>query len=198
MKNFYFKDRDGQTPLPPDLRGLIPKHIQTVGELDEYEEANISKGLSWLETQSKKEFYRYEFWKKLHRKLFSDVWKWAGEIRTNDLDNPYFVVATSIWPEIKRLEDDIKSWLEYQSFSEKQIATKFHERLLTIHPFPNGNGRFGRILTEHICKEMGWPMPTWGKKYNDQPKEKRQEYVESLNEARENKHHNRLESFMFS
>lgn len=199
MKNFYFKDRDGQTPLPPELQsGLIPKHIQTIGELDEYEEANISIGTIWLESQHKKKYLKYQFWQLLHKKLFSEVWKWAGKIRENELDNPYFVHPSKIWHEIKKLEDNIDSWLAYQSFTEKQIAAKIHERLLTIHPFPNGNGRFGRILVEYICQERGWPVPTWGRQYNDNTKARRREYVDSLNEARENKNHNRLEKFMFS
>lgn len=199
MKNFYFKDRGGQTPLPSDLQsGLIPKHIQTMGELDEYEEANISIGTNWLESQHKKQYLKYQFWQLLHKKLFSEVWKWAGKIRENELDNPYFVHPSKIWPEIKKLEDNIESWLEYQSFSERQIAAKIHERLLTIHPFPNGNGRFSRILVEYICQERGWPVPTWSMQTNDNPAARRREYVDSLNEARENKNHNRLEKFMFS
>ena len=52
MSDFLFKDRDGQTPLPPELqKGLKIKTIQTIGELDEYEEDNIAKGLSWLARQ---------------------------------------------------------------------------------------------------------------------------------------------------
>jgi len=43
VKNFLFKDRDGHTPLPPELqKSLKPTHIQTIGELDEYEEQNIA------------------------------------------------------------------------------------------------------------------------------------------------------------
>ena len=52
MSHFLFMDRDGQTPLPHELqKGLRIKSIQTVGELDEYEEDNIAKGLSWLAKQ---------------------------------------------------------------------------------------------------------------------------------------------------
>ena len=63
VRNFYFKDRDGQTPLPEDLQnGLIPQHIQTIGELDEYEEANIAEGLIWLDGHNHSEFLKYGFW----------------------------------------------------------------------------------------------------------------------------------------
>ena len=74
VKNFLFRDRDGQTSLPVELqKGLKPTHIQTIGELDEYEEQNIVEGLSWLKNYDG-ECSVYEFWLKLHKKLFGDVW----------------------------------------------------------------------------------------------------------------------------
>ena len=54
VNNFLFKDRDGQTPLPPELfKGLRVKTIQTMGELDEYEERNIARGLLCLASKKK-------------------------------------------------------------------------------------------------------------------------------------------------
>ncbi len=199
MKNFFFKDRDGQTPLPEHFKkGLIPKNIQTVGELDEYEEACIAEGLIWLEEKAHKDFLKYNFWLKLHVKLFSQVWKWAGDIREHELDNPYLNPPHQIWPSIKKLEDDIKFWLEDKTIPEKEIACRIHERLLTIHPFPNGNGRFSRILVEYMCQQLGWPIPIWGNSLKDQPSERRKAYIEALDYARNTKKYDLLENFMFS
>jgi fido (protein-threonine AMPylation protein) len=62
VTSFLFKDRDGQTPLPPELqKGLKPKNVQTIGELDEYEEQNIAEGLVWLESSSA-DSLDYVFW----------------------------------------------------------------------------------------------------------------------------------------
>ena len=70
MSDFLFKDRDGQTSLPRELRkGLKPNHIQTMGELDEYEEENIAEGILWLKKQDKSPLDQY-FWFQLHKKLF--------------------------------------------------------------------------------------------------------------------------------
>jgi len=199
VKNFYFKDRNGQTPLPDELkRGLIPKHIQTVAELDEYEEANIAEGLNWLERKAHKDFLKYDFWLKLHNKLYCDVWKWAGEIRKHELDNPYFNLPYQIWPSLKKLEDDIKFWLENRTYSEKELAARIHERLLTIHPFNNGNGRFSRILTEYICEKLGWPVPNWGQILKMKAEQRRNTYIESLNHARNSKKYDLLINFMYS
>lgn len=198
VRNFYFKDREGQTPLTEDqYRGLIPSHIQTMADLDEYEEANITKGLVWLDKQKDKNYLKYEFWLKLHKELFSEVWKWAGKIRENELSNPYFIHPTRIWTEIGNLETSILSWLEHESYSNKETAARIHERLLTIHPFPNGNGRFSRILTEHICTHLKWPKPTWSKNIPD-PKERRSEYIASIDEVRQTRNYSRLEKFIFS
>ena len=101
MKDYLIKDRDGQTPLPIELRiGLKKKNVTTMGELDEHEEDNISKGLLWL-GKSKQNPLDYMFWIKLHKKLFADVWKWAGDIRKHELANPDFKMPHEIWPEFK-------------------------------------------------------------------------------------------------
>ncbi len=160
MNNFLFKDRDGQTPLPEELRkGLIPKNIQTVGELDEYEEQNIAEGLIWLEDTDEK-CLDYIFWSKLHKKLLKDVWKWAGEIRKHDLNNPDFLLPANIRTELMKLIGNLEYWFEHKTYPENEIIARLHERLLTIHPFANGNGRWSRILTEYICKKNQIQIPT--------------------------------------
>jgi len=155
VDNFLFKDRDGQTPLPPELqKGLKIKKIQTVGELDENEESNIAEGMAWL-TGSDENCLTYNFWRKLHKKLFGNVWTWAGEIREHELQNADFLQPYDIWPAFKKLEDDLRHWMEKREMPFQEIAARFHERIETIHPFPNGNGRFGRILIQHFCKIEG-------------------------------------------
>ena len=112
MSNFLFKDRDGQTPLPPELqKGLKPKHIQTVRELDEYEEQNIAVGMMWLANQNDAGI-SHNFWLKLHKKLFHDVWEWAGQVRTHELHNPYFLQPHQIWTALRQLEGDLAYWLK--------------------------------------------------------------------------------------
>lgn len=198
MSDFLFKDRDGQTPLPPELRkGLKIKTIQTVGELDLFEEDNIAKGLIWLEKQ-KKDPTQYQFWIKLHKKLFEQVWSWAGEIRNHELDNPDFKNPHEIWPELYKLEKDLDTWVALKSYESKEIYARFHERIETIHPFANGNGRFGRIITEQLCKQQNQQVPSWGKAWKDEPKLRRKKYIDSIIEARRERSHKSLVEFMFT
>lgn len=198
MNNFLFKDRVGQTPLLPELqKGLRLKHIQNMDELDEYEEKNIAEGLAWLES-SNEDYGTYNFWRKLHKKLFGDVWTWAGEIRKHELANPYFYKPYQIWPSFIKLEDDLKYWLDKKEIPFCEITARFHEKIETIHPFTNGNGRFGRILVEYFCRKENEQIPTWGAVFKNDPKTRRRHYIESLDYARQKSSYEPLVKFMFS
>lgn len=198
VSHFIFKDRDGQTPLPPELfKGLKIKTIQTVGELDEYEERNIAKGLIWLSKQ-KEDPKKYSFWLRLHKKLFENVWSWAGKIRTHELENLDFCHPRDIWPQMYKLEQDLKAWIEFNSFPKEFIAARFHERIETVHPFANGNGRFGRILTEKICSDLQMIKPMWGVKFSNDPQMRRRKYIDALVTARRNLDYALLVENMFS
>lgn len=198
MKNFLFKVRDGQTPLPNDLqKGLKPKNVQTMSELDEYEENNIAQGLAWLESCSEDPF-DYTFWINLHKKLFGKVWKWAGQIRLHDLNNPDFLLPHQIRTGLSQLIGDGKYWFEHKTYSEKEIIARIHEKLLTIHPFANGNGRWSRILTEYICQKNNIQTPTWNERRKDRPEQRRKEYIEAVELARHKKLFNNLIDVIFS
>lgn len=42
-----------------------------------------------------------------------------------------------------------------------EAIAKMHWKILSIHPFFNGNGRTVRLLTERALQEMGLPSPIW-------------------------------------
>ena len=81
------KYADGQTPLDEDEKeGLKINSITTQKELDEFEQLNIEKAVEWtIHTNLKPEKILTEkFIKDLHKKMYGDVWKWAGEFRKSD------------------------------------------------------------------------------------------------------------------
>lgn len=168
-----------------------------MGELDEYEEQNIAEGLVWLKRQ-RDHGITYDFWLKLHKKLFGDVWAWAGQVRTHELNNPDFHLPHQIWGALRQLEGDLAFWMEKQSLATKEIAARFHERIETIHPFANGNGRFGRVIVEHFCEKNAWPVPTWGYAWSDNPKERRKKYIAALDHVRRTKDYGLLVAFMYA
>ncbi len=198
VNHFLFKNRDGQTPLPIELRkGLKLKHIQTIGELDEFEEANIAQGLVWLARYTK-DYLNYGFWLLLHKKLFGQVWSWAGVVRKHELNNSNFLLPWAIWPAFKQLEDDLKFWIAGKTYVNLEIAARLHERLLTIHPFANGNGRFARIATEHFCQRQKMTAPSWGSTQEKFPVQRRASYINAIEEARHKKNPQPLMDFMTS
>jgi len=76
---------DGATPLDRDeLEGLRFRHITTRGELDELEQANIQTGLRWLAQRRTARILTDDFALTLHKRLFGDVWSWAGTLRRTE------------------------------------------------------------------------------------------------------------------
>lgn len=43
-----------------------------------------------------------------------------------------------------------------------EIAIRFHHRLVSIHPFPNGNGRHARLAADLLVTTLGQPRFSWG------------------------------------
>src|SRR3990172_1889726 len=102
---------EGSTPLDPnEINGLKLKHITTRGELDEFEQINIEGGLIWLgRRRNKGELLTERFIRGLHRRLFGDVWKWAGQFRLTEKNigiDPlqiavqlrYYSMTPAFWP----------------------------------------------------------------------------------------------------
>ena len=200
VDRFLFKDRDGRTPLTPDFKkDLKPgySHLELGGELDEAEEENIVDGLTWLEDQ-KGDPKDWMFWERLHKKLFGEVWTWAGKVRQHELLNDDFTHPGYIQENIKKLEGDLKYWLSPQAkMSPQEAIARFHEGLLTIHPFSNGNGRTSRILAEAICKFENMQAPTWGRNLKVEAKTHRNTYIAAVMKARHKKDFTDLIKFMF-
>jgi fido (protein-threonine AMPylation protein) len=69
---------EGATPIDPDeASGLLLTHITTRGELDRWEQDNIIEALAWLEKMKPKNILNKTFIRKLHKRMFGNVWKWA-------------------------------------------------------------------------------------------------------------------------
>jgi len=140
---------DGATPLDPDeMEGLIYAHVQTRGQLDQLEQINVQSGMQWLKKQKKADPFAEVFVCDLHKKLFGDVWRWAGSFRKTGKN--IGCDAHSIGVELRHLLDDARYWVDNKTYPPKELAARFHHRLVAIHPFPNGNGRHSRIMADAV------------------------------------------------
>lgn len=142
---------DGATPLDDDEReGLRFRHIETRAELDRMEQANLTEGLRWLNRQKQPEVLTEAFALDLHRRLFGDVWRWAGRFRGTEKN--IGVAPHQIAMQLRDLLDNTRYQAEHAVYPPLELALRFHHRLVQIHPFPNGNGRHSRIMTDALLR----------------------------------------------
>lgn len=179
-----FEGTDGATPLDPDeLRGLKFKHVSTRGELDQLEQAGITDGLKWLNKQKKPDVLSGAFVIELHKRLFGSVWKWAGTFRRTEKNIGVDPIQVAI--QLRQLLDDAKYWVEHDTYSPKELAVRFHHKLVFIHPFPNGNGRHARIMADAVLtKLLNEPAIDWTGGYRlEAMNERREQYIAALRAA---------------
>lgn len=176
-----FEYATGATPLE-EIDGLIPLHISTQAELNEWENANILKASNWLSSSHHHgNILTIDFIKKLHKKMFDETWKWAGTFRSSGLN--IGVEPSNITTELKKLLDDVAFQMIHDTYTIDEIAYRFHHRLVSIHPFPNGNGRHARLLTDFLLLQTGQEPFTWGKASLDRPGPIREKYITALKNA---------------
>ena len=170
----------GATPLDKnEMQGILLSHITTRAELDRWEQDNINEALAWLEKYKPKDILNESFIKKLHKKMFGNVWKWAGKFRQSEknIGIQWYNIPT----ELKKLFDDVRYWIEHKTFSEDETAARFHHRLVSIHPFANGNGRHARLMADILLeKVLSKPRFTWGNSDLAKTGDDRQRYIQAL------------------
>jgi len=179
---------DGQTPLDEDEKeGLLIPIVTTRGELDEFEQLGVEKANEWLLTRklSFSKILTEEFVRDLHKRMFNEVWKWAGEFRkTNkNIGVDKFIIGI----ELKNLLEDCTYWIEKKVFPEDEIAVRLSHRMVTIHPFANGNGRHSRLMADVLInKVFGKSYFTWGSQSLVREGEARTKYLAALRDADQN------------
>ena len=175
---------EGATPLDPDeLAGLKFPHVTTRGELDHLEQANIQEGLRWLQRTRHSDILSEDFVRTLHKRLFGQVWRWAGTFRLTEKNIGIDPIKIAI--DLRHLIDDTKYWIEHKTYTPLEIAARFHHRLVYIHPFPNGNGRHARIMADAILTKIcGIDPIDWAGGYDLQSmNERRDIYIKALRAA---------------
>lgn len=153
-----------QTPLDEDEKvGLLIPTIATCEELDEFEQHNIEEALQWILSRSFKAetILTEKFICNLHKRMYGSVWSWAGKFRKTNknlgIDKWQIPLA------LKTLCDDSLFWVKNMTYSAEEIAIRFKHRIVSIHCFPNGNGRHSRLMADIIINKIyDLPMFSWG------------------------------------
>ena len=172
----------GATPLAPDeIHNLIPKHLVKQHQLDEWEQYNIARAEIWVKSRKIREVLSIDFIKKLHLKMFCDTWTWAGKFRKKQTN--IGINSVYIQQELKILIDDVMFWQNNAIFPIREIAVRLHHRLVFIHPFTNGNGRFSRLFADVYLLKHNESRFSWGNRGLVQDSSFRDKYLKALRMA---------------
>jgi Fic-DOC domain mobile mystery protein B len=180
MTDLFHADENA-TPLPEAERAdLIPTHISLRSELNELEQKNVAQAYTWAFGR-KRQVIDETFLKGLHRRMFNSVWRWAGEYRATERNlgvEPY-----RIQPELYQLIGDIRYAIQHKSYPSDELAVRFKHRLVSVHPFPNGNGRWSRLAGDLLIVQQGGERFTWGGANIQAEGEARKRYIDAIRAA---------------
>jgi Fic-DOC domain mobile mystery protein B len=185
----FFTHADGATAIDEVVAaGLKADWISTRGELNQAEQENILKATTWAYTRRKAwtvaEIVSTSTLRMVHRRMLGDVWKWAGTLRRTNLN-----IGPEWWSvplELDNLCSDVRAQVadaRNLAYPAQELAVRFHHRLVTVHPFPNGNGRHSRLCADLIVHALGAQPLTWGAVKLTDENETRKRYVDALRQA---------------
>ncbi len=176
---------NGQTPIDENEKeGLLIPTILTRGELDEFEQKNIEEAIRWLVGRKFKPdvVFTEQFVKMLHKQMYGNVWRWAGHFRKTDKN-----IGIDWWQismALRALNDDVQFWIDNKVFPPDEIAIRYKHRIVSIHCFPNGNGRHSRLMADVIIENIfGLALFNWGSGNLVSEGDSRKEYLNAVRAA---------------
>jgi len=159
---------------------LIPPYVSLRSELNDLEQANILQAENWA-MRRRHDVLDEIFLRELHHRMFDRVWRWAGQYRLTERN--LGVAPEQIREHIKLVIDDARYWLAQDTYPLDELAARFHHRLVWVHPFPNGNGRHGRLATDLLLVNNGQQRFSWGSHRAASPEATRGSYIEAMQAA---------------
>ena len=179
-----FNEPNNATPLTPGEReALRPTWIATRADLNAAEAENIASGVAWAR-RGRRDILTDKYIRALHRRMFMDVWRWAGEYRHTERNIGIELYRIAV--EVRLLLDDAKYWIKNETYGPVEIAVRLHHRLVFVHPFPNGNGRHSRLMADILAVRMGYTSFSWGRTNLIDAGEARKRYIAALRAADQN------------
>lgn len=176
-----FEAARGATPLSPQAReGLIPTHVTLQSELNELEQKSIAEADGWVFLR-KRNVLEENFLKRLHKRMFTGVWRWAGGYRKTETN--LGVLPHLIQPGVYQTIGDIRYAFQHKAFEPDELSLRLAHRLVSIHPFENGNGRWSRLVGDLMIVRQGGKRFSWGSVDLQKDGKDRDKYIEVLKAA---------------
>ncbi len=145
----------------PDTGVLYNKlGLHTWEELQDAEREITRRRVMELAADPPRPTYDLDHLRTIHRRLFSDLYTWAGEIRTVDIAKtdlfcrPQFIVEQSQQLFSELANDNHLNGLDRQQFINK--VAHYLGELNAIHPFREGNGRTQRAFVAQLASDAGY------------------------------------------
>ena len=178
-----FEFPEGATPID-DCSGLIPVWVHHLHDLNRVEAENILNAQrKYLQGRvgDPQTWFQVKELKVIHQAMFGNVWEWAGVYRKSITSigiNPSLIPT-----QLAELCLEVSSWSEYPvELTFVEMAARVHHRLVFIHPFENGNGRFSRLIADRFLLAFRCQHPLWPSQLN-QEGVVRKDYIKTLKSA---------------
>lgn len=129
--------------------------------LDEAERIAVTYHAARLEAAPPNGPFTFDYYRMLHQQLFSDLYDWAGTLRSIDLSKK----GTHFYPAkdlealgsamFQRLQNENELCdLPFHSFIA--AISEFYHDLNMLHPFREGNGRTQRLFITLLVRRAGY------------------------------------------
>ena len=185
MTTDIFQSGDHNTELTAEERLELIPSLTTRAELNETERMNINAARVWVmrpRSLQNPDLITDAFGRELHKRMFNEVWRWAGRYRTTEKNLGWEVFRLN--EGIRNVFDDARAWLDFSTYPLHEIAVRLHHRLVAIHPWPNGNGRHARLMADILVASRDGDELTWGANVDLAPQsEIRTRYIAAIHRA---------------
>lgn len=130
--------------------------------LQETESAITLAKISYLNMNPLPGAYDFAHYRAIHRFLFSDLYDWAGELRTVDLSKKgtSFMAADRIEKSTNACFARIAA-LDFTALERGRLLEEladFYSTVNMIHPFREGNGRTQRVYFTQWLRHIGYDV----------------------------------------
>lgn len=89
------------------------------------------------------------FIREVHRRLYGDIWTWAGVYRLTEKSVGIDPVQIAV--ELRQsLDTIVYRWEHTEDWSARELGIAVHAEAVRIHPFVDGNGRVTRLLADLV------------------------------------------------
>lgn len=137
--------------------------IKDKSELEKVEGLIVAKNSLNLRINPVQDDFSIKHLQEIHRRLFGELYEWAGKLRHVDISKAGVLFAHSnrIIPEFERLHRQIKAELQKKLVSKEYAVSRlayYLGEINVIHPFREGNGRAQREFIIQLAKAFGYEL----------------------------------------